>query len=572
MSLFVNALVNLWRLVRNARLRLIGRPPDFVWINVSGSLPEFETRRVGLLRRLGPQGPPAGPSLEGIRERFDRILYDGRTRGAILRVDNLDAGWASLEELRREIGRFREEGGRVVAYLAGPADTRSYYAACAADEVLATPLATLNVVGLRARVDFVKDALDNVGVEAEVVAVSPYKSVGDRFARNDFSRESREQAERLLDRRYEELVGAVAEGRKLSLEEAHGKIDNAPYAAPRAAAEGLLDATCYEDELPDRLGSGGRPARLAEWVAGRRALRVPLKRRARRAVGVVSLSGSITRGRSRRLPVPLPLVGGEQAGSDAILGALRAAERSRRVAAVLFHVESPGGDALASDLIWREVERVRAKKPVVVLMGNAAASGGYYVAAPASHVVARRNTVTGSIGVISIRPVAAGLYAKLGVNPVSLERGAHAGLLDESRRPDPEEIRVLEGQIGSFYDEFKDRVSRGRNLDPEALEPIAGGRVWTGTEARGVGLVDEVGGFRQALQKARELGGIERRGPESVVKISPPRGARPSPGPPAGAPAVAVRETVEAAGETVAGLRAGGVFWALSPYKISDDW
>jgi protease IV len=241
------------------------------------------------------------------------------------------------------------------------------------------------------------------------------------------------------------------------------------------------------------------------------------------------------------------------------------AEKSRRVGAVLFYVDSPGGDALASDLIWREVQRISAKKPVVVLMGNAAASGGYYVSAAASHVVARRNTITGSIGVLAIRPVALELYKKLGINPVVLERGARAGLLDPSRRPGPDELRVIEDQIGRIYTEFKDRVALGRKLEPSGLEGIAGGRVWTGSEALDLGLVDETGGFREALRRARELGGIERDVPEVLTKVSPPRGGRPLPGEPA-------RDALDAIGETWAALselRAGG-FLAVAPYDISD--
>jgi protease-4 len=232
---------------------------------------------------------------------------------------------------------------------------------------------------------------------------------------------------------------------------------------------------------------------------------------------------------------------------------------------MLFYVDSPGGDALASDLIWREVERISAKKPVVVLMGNAAASGGYYVSAAASHVVARRNTLTGSIGVLAIRPVALGLYEKLGINPVVLDRGAHAGLLDPSRRPGPDEMRVIEGQIGRIYTEFKDRVARGRKMELSDLESIAGGRVWTGTEALDLGLVDETGGFREALGKAWELGGIEREVPGLLTKVNPPRGGRPLPGEPAQAALDAIRETWLALSE----LRAGG-FLAVAPYEISD--
>jgi len=563
MSLILDVLVNLWRLVRNAYTRLLKRPPEYVSLEVSGSLPELESR-VGLLqRRLRPG--PTGPSLEGIRYRLARISADGRPRGVVLRLRNLDSGWAALEELRRELLAFREHGGRVVAYLLDPVDSRSYYLACVADEVLATPLATIGVTGLRSRINFLKDALDRVGLEAEVVAVSPYKSAGDPYVRNDFSRESREQAERLLDRRYEELVAAISQGRDLAPEEVRARIDGAPYAAPEALSERLLDGVCYEDELPERLGGGEEPANLAEWGAAHKSLRVPYRRSPRRRVGLVSVSGAIVRGRSRWLPVPVPLLGQEQAGSDSVVAALRLAEKNRRVAAVIFHVESPGGDALASDLIWREVERIRAKKPVVVLMGNVAASGGYYVSAAANHVVARRSTITGSIGVLSIRPVASGLYEKLGVHPAVVQRGARADLLDFSRHPTPDELRVLREQIGFIYDQFKDRVARGRDLGAADLEGMAAGRVWTGTEALDLGLLDELGGFAEALRKARELGKVERDAPEVVLKIFAPRSGRPEPG----KPAEVVREMAQDFRQTILDLRAGRV-WAFSPYDIAE--
>jgi protease IV len=562
MSLITDALVNLVRLLRNLYVRLLRRSPGYVVLEVGGSLPEFEST-VGLLRRRLLPGPRP-PSLEGLRLRLESISADGRARGVVLRISNLDAEWAALEELRRELSRFREHGGRIVAYLADTVDSRSYYLACAADEVLAAPLATLNVTGVRTRVDFLKEGLSRVGVEAEVVAVSPYKSAGDPFVRDDFSEEAREQAERLLDRRYEELVGAICAGRKLDPASARARIDGAPYDARGALSEGLVDGVCYEDELPQRFGTDAERARITEWQAARKMLLVPLRRSPRRRVAVVSLSGTIVRGRSRRLPLPLPLIGGEQAGSESVIGALRTAENNRRVSAVLFYVNSRGGDALASDFIWREVERIRAKKPVVVLMGNAAASGGYYVSAAANHVVARRNTITGSIGVLLIRPVTTGLYRRLGVNPVAVERGARAGLLDPSRRPSADELSVLEQSLGYTYSEFKDRVSRGRQIELPDLEDAAGGRVWTGAEARGLGLVDELGGFREALGKARELGGIEQDEPGVLLKVSPPRGARPAPG----EPEEAVREMVQEALRALAELRSGRV-WAVAPYDVS---
>src|SRR5215207_11346584 len=320
MTLIIDTLVNLWRLIRNTRARLLGRPPEYVWIEVSGPLAEFETP-VGFLRRRLSQGP-SPPTLERLRVWLDRIAADGRPRGVVLRIKNLDAGWAAIEELRREILAFRSRGGRVVAYFADPADIRSYYLACAADEVLATPLADLNVTGLRARVDFLKDALDNFGVEVEVIAVSPYKSAGERFVRDDFSEESREQVGRLLDRRFEEVVSAISHSRGIPSQEAGRKIDLAPYGAREALSEGLIDGVLYEDELPQRLGAENRSAGLAEWDRARRSLRVPYRRRSRRKVALVSLTGAIARGRSRKLPVPLPFVGGEQAGSDSVVAAL----------------------------------------------------------------------------------------------------------------------------------------------------------------------------------------------------------------------------------------------------------
>ena len=564
MAYFLNLFVNFWRFLRNLYTRLFRSPPDYVVLDINGPLPEFEVRAGFLRRRLRP-GPTA-PSLEGLRGLLERISSDGRCRGVVMRVQNLDAGWASLEELRTEISLFRERGGRVLAYLVEPG-TRDYYLACAADEILATPVSTLNVVGLRTRVNFLKDALGMVGVEAEVVAVSPYKSAGDTLTRNDFSEESREQAERLLDGRFGELVEAISAGRRMSPTEVREKIDRAPYGAPAARAEGLLDGVCYEDELPGRLAADREKARLAEWGSAKRALVMPYRKARRRKVGVVSLSGTIVRGRSRRLPVPVPLLGAEQAGSESVVGALRLAEKSRRVAAVLFHVDSRGGDALASDLIWREVQRIAVKKPVVVLMGEAAASGGYYVAAPASHIVARRTTVTGSIGVIITRPVAARLYERLGINPVAIERGAHSGLLDTSRSPDREEIEVLRDQLKFFYDGFKDRVSRGRDLPPDSLEDLAGGRVWSGAEAHERGLVDETGGFRAAFGKACELASIEADPADALLKVPPPGTVRPMPG----EPAENAAETLKELGRAVLGLRESGV-WAALPYEISDDW
>src|SRR5919202_321343 len=244
MSLLINAAINLLRLLRNAR-RALRRPPEFVWISATGALPEFEPPRRGLLRRR----------------------LDPRTLAP------------TLEELRAELDRFREQGKKVAAYLVD-ADTRSYYLATVADEVFATPLATLNLVGLRTRVNFLKDALGRLGLETEVLAVSPYKSAADPVARSDFSPEAREQVERLLDARFDEVVAAVSASRGLTPGEVREYIDHAPYSATEAVQRNLIDDALYEDELAGRLsGDGAKGLRLAELEETSRSLRLPYRGR-----------------------------------------------------------------------------------------------------------------------------------------------------------------------------------------------------------------------------------------------------------------------------------------------------
>jgi len=562
MTLFITALANLVLALRNL-LRRLRRPPRFVTLAVSGALPEFEPRRAGFLRRrINPR--PVPPSLEGLRARLDRVLLDGRPRGVVLRVEDLGAGWATLEELRSELARFRERGGgRIVAYMLDGSD-RALFLASAADEVYAPPLLGFDAGGPRSRQNFLKDALSRFGLRAEVLAVSPYKSAGDNLSRRDFSDESREQVERLLAGRLERLVGAISKGRSLPSETVREVLLGRPMLTAREAAEaGFIDAVLYEDELAGRLDSG--VTGISEWDAAKGTLKLPYRKRARKVVGLVEIKGAIVRGQGRRLPVPVPLLGGEQAGSEVVTGALRAAEKSRRVGAVLLHVDSPGGDAFASDMIWREVQRLRSKKPVVVLMGNAAASGGYYVSAPASRIFARAGTLTGSIGVVLTRPVAADLLDRLGVNPRTVGPGADNDLFDLRREPPEREISTLQGRLMETYGEFKDRVEEGRGIAVADLEPIAGGRVWTGDEALARGLVDEVGGFREALAAACSLAGIKGDGAHALAKVRAP-GSRPSPGEPA-------RDAAGYVEGLWGTLREFGVarVWAVVPFDLGED-
>jgi protease-4 len=225
-------------------------------------------------------------------------------------------------------------------------------------------------------------------------------------------------------------------------------------------------------------------------------------------VGVIPVVGAIASGPSRRSPLPLPILGGSLAGSDTIAQALRRAERDTRVAAVVMHIDSPGGDSFASDLIWREALRLSRRKPLVVSMGDVAASGGYYIAAPARAIMARPATLTGSIGVYAVRPNGAALLerARIGVGVIS--RGANSGLFSPLRPLEATERDALTRTVFETYAIFKERVREGRGIEEEQLEPIAGGRVWTGREAALFGLVDDLGGLPAAVARARELAGL----------------------------------------------------------------
>ncbi|MCU0493489.1 MAG: S49 family peptidase [Chloroflexaceae bacterium] len=494
MSAFFIAFANVRIWLQNAWRRMVRRRIDYLLLELTGELPEFAPQPPWWQRRFLGTTPPL--SLIGLRRMFQRLADDPQAKGVVLYIHDLGGGWATVESLRTEIHSLRRAGKQVLAYLHS-ASTREYLVACAADKVLLSPVSYLNLIGTRLEVQFLGDALRMAGIEAEVFAVSPYKSGADQFARGDMSPESREQYERLLDQIYDYTISTVAEERKLTPEATRKLIDCAPFQAPAAHEAGLIDGTCYEDELEAWLAAGlnkpvpaaatkdkdGPTIKLLRWKAAARALQLPYRKR--------------------------HIIGGSQAGSDSLVQALRQAERNEQIAALVLHVDSPGGDAFASDLIWREVLRLRQKKPVVVSMGNAAASGGYYVAAPANAIVAHRATLTGSIGVFSLRPTAADLLERLNINTVVLSRGARTGLLGTLLPLTEDERETSRRVIFELYAEFKQRVREGRRLTEAQLEPIAGGRVWSGGEAKQLGLVDEIGGLPVAIAKARELAKLE---------------------------------------------------------------
>jgi protease-4 len=386
---------------------------------------------------------------------------------------------------------------------------------------------------------YLKDALNRIGIEAEAIQSSPYKSAPNIFSRSDMTPEEREQLNWQLDEWFDIITAEMASGRQRSQNELQKLIDQAPYMAEEALALGLVDHLAYEDELAQLLGElgtdgeaeadaengetpdtaeekkedDGKPKRRAKLVAWSRAYSLLMekpRRRSRKSIGVISLQGRIMMGPSRQSPLdfPVPFMGGETAGEQTLVRLLRQAERRDEMAALIFHVDSVGGSSLASELIGRQIERIAKKKPVLVYMGNTAASGGYYVSAGANHVMSQTGTITGSIGVWSLHFSTRDLFDAISINRVTLERGNRVGLYSDEAPLTAEERQILHDSIDDTYAKFKQVVANGRDIPFEELEPICGGQVWTGRQALEHRLVDSHGDFVDVLRKATEMAGL----------------------------------------------------------------
>jgi protease IV len=512
------------RLRRARRLQI-----DYIVIPLGGSLPERASPPRNFIQRQLPL-PPEPLSLQALNTRLHAIADANNVKGVIFVFQGFTTGLAGLQSLRQALLRLREAGKETIVYTPY-VDLPHYYVATAADRIVIPPGSHFEVLGLSSEAVFLKDALAQLGVQVEVVQISPYKAAGNMFSRSDITPEQQEQMEWLLDESYDMLTAAIASGRGKEQAEIKAIIDRSPLPAEEALAAGLVDHVAYEDELAVLLGHGEasgakgekqRRARLVTWDKGKSMLLEKVRRRPGRCVGVVSLEGNITMGPSRQPPIdiPIPLIGGPTAGEQTVVQLLRRAERSKRIAAVVFHVDSRGGSAPASDLIWRQVQRMARRKPVVVYMGNVAASGGYYVSSAANYIMAQPGTITGSIGVLSSHMSTAALYEKIQINRVTLKRGERAGLYSDEKPLDEERRQVLWDNIVHIYERFKWVVADGRDLPLAELDPICEGRVWTGRQAAAHGLVDSHGDFVNAVHRAAEMAGLPTGDEDEIAAVN----------------------------------------------------
>ena len=486
-------------------------------LRVSGPLPDYVPENT-LNRLFG--NPPQ--SLSGLLAQFRKAKADKRIKAIILDVDASDTGWAKAEEIRDAIADFRASGKPVYAYME-TGFNKDYYVAAACDKIYIPPSGELFVTGLAADVMFFRGTLDKLGVYPDVYQIGKYKSAGDMFTQKQMTDAHREYINSLLDDLYGHLVDGIVKGRGKSADDVKKIIDNAPYTAKQAQEQGLIDGALYREDvekmIKKNLGYNDRDdLRVVRASDYRKITQESLGLNKGDKIAVVYASGDIVSGGSQ-----FGNSGEETIGSDSLVRVLNEVRDDTSIKAVVLRIDSPGGSGLASDIIWRGIESLKAKKPVVVSMSDVAASGGYYIACNANKIVAQPSTITGSIGVVGGKPVVKGFYDWIGVTNEYVLRGTNAGMFRETEKFNDSERAKFEEFLKSTYDDFTSKVAKGRGKDQTYIDSIGQGRVWTGRQGKDNGLVDEYGGLEKAIEIAKQLANIPAtRSVQRIVRPIPP--------------------------------------------------
>src|SRR5580704_4515355 len=436
-------------------------------------------------------------SVEQVWDTFRKAAADPRIHGILFEPRGLSIGWAKMQEIRAEILQFKKSGKPIITYLHGPS-AREYYLASATDKIIISPEDSVDLKGLRAESLYFKDTLDKVGVKADVIHAGKYKDAGDILTQTSMSPETREVLNAILDQYYGDLIATVAQGRKKQPDAVRAMLDDGPFLARDAAANGLIDALGYEDQAVGEMQSRLKQSELKK-VSSKAYLKAALASGgAGRRIALVVGDGTITAGSGNET------ADDESFTAIGFIKLLKQVENDSSIQGVILRIDSPGGDAVASDDILHEVKNLSKKKPLVISMSDTAASGGYYVSVTGDPIIAYSNTLTGSIGVIFARFTLRGLYDKIGVDAQILTRGKNADI-DSAYVPlSDAERQKLAGQIDAFYRAFVSRVADGRKKTFDQIEPLAQGRVWVGAQAKENGLVDQLGGLDRAVEILKE--------------------------------------------------------------------
>jgi len=470
-----------------------------------------------VVRQLLGGGAPK--TLRSIVDDLRKAKVDKRVKAVLIVPGGLQAPlWGRIQELRDAILDYRRSGKPAYAYLEY-GDDRVYYLATACDRIFLMPSSQLDVNGLASYEIFLRGTLDLIGAYPDFLHVGEYKTAANQFTEKGFTPAHREMSESINHDMFDQLVKGIAQGRKKSDADVRALIDDGPFLAPAAKKAGLIDDLAYVDQLDDKINAlGGKLARIEDREYGK-VSPASLGLNKGPKIALIQASGVIASGDSG-----FDAVSGQVLGSDTIIKYIREARADNSVKAIVLRVDSPGGSAVASDAIWRELTITRTQKPdrpLIVSMSDVAASGGYYIAMAAPYIVAEPATITGSIGVITGKIVTGGTWAKVGANMESTSSGRNAEMSSPIRPfNDSERAKIQEG-IRSFYDQFVEKAAESRHMAPAKLEALARGRVWTGRQAKQNGLVDDLGGLDRALAVAKQRAHITSD--EVEVVVYPPK-------------------------------------------------
>ncbi len=459
-------------------------------------------------------GGQSRPTVLNVWNMLRMAAADRRINAVVLAPRSVETGWAKLEEIRSALVEFRKSGKPLWAYLRSPG-AREYYLATAAERIYLGPQDPVMLKGMRAELMFFRGTLDKLGIDVQIAAAGDYKDFGDTFTRTSMSPSTREVTNSILDELYGNLLARIAEGRGKSPEEVRAIIDKGPFLAKEALDAGLVDALRFEDqlygELQDRLKAGE-----IKKLSMRRYMQVPPRAagiRSGRRIAFLVGQGAIMRGSPGD-------TGLEEAGITAhgFIRLLRRVAEDDDIRGVVVRIDSPGGEVGASDEIWREMNLLSRKKPLVISMSDSAASGGYYIAMTGDPIVAYPGTYTGSIGVVFGKPTLRGFYNKLGITKDMLTRGRFADIDSDYTPLGPEELAKLQEGVEAGYRDFVAKVAEARRRPVEEIGPLAQGRVWLGSQAHARGLVDELGGIGRAVELVKQKAGID---PDEPVTLEP---------------------------------------------------
>lgn len=452
---------------------------------------------VALLRQLW--------SIADDEPSVDAVVFELRTAPA--------TSLAHVEELRDAIHHLRATGKRVLCHLEDATGSALYMCA-AANRILMNPAGGLRFAGLRTQYMYFAGLMKKLGIRADFVRIGKHKSAPEQFTRESASPTARADTIDLLQQYERRFMRGVATGRHLAIDKLRASIAKGPFVASEAKSAGLIDGYAFDDQIGDAVDRlVGRKTLL---IKDQRAPRAPARFGNVKRVALVYVDGDMIDGRNKTIP----LIGTRLAGSYTIADSMKKVREDSSVGAVVLRIESPGGSAMAADVMWRQIELTAKVKPVVVSMGSYAASGGYYIASPATRIFANPLTVTGSIGIFYGKADIAQLLRKIGVNVETYKTAPRADAESIFRPFTKAERTELEHKVAQFYDTFLSRVAKGRGMSKQAVDKVGRGRVWTGEQAQARGLVDQLGGLREALAYARAKAGMPRDTP--IEELPPP--------------------------------------------------